>query len=819
MLRKLLVLSAFVFTSATSLLAQFFPGDLLRGTGNRVDLIPDGGGDFAGQPPFATAGTEIIFGQFTFRPDLSEAYFTDDNEVYRLLPDGTTQLRATNINLAAGIVLTSDDRLLVVRFGTNEVIDITGIPEGGNAALAPVFATGFTNNPRSLLETADGRILLTGLGDGTIIDITAGGNFAGATPFADVAGRATSIVQNSDGRILVGAYTSDPNTGWIFDITEGGTFNGPDAIATGTRFTGIAVFGTRLFAGSQDEPGTIRDMSAGGLWSEAPIYAFNLLPATDSALAAVPIPTEIPIAVNTELLVASGDPVPEAGSELVAPGARFRTVGIPALNDSASFTYAGAWYEGRIRRKGVFLGNAEIPGLDALVAASGQDAPSVAGATFSSFRDPLISDLDGVAFLATLAGVPRAEEQGLFSNTTQEGLQLVAQSGKPAPGTGNATFKKIVSVAMGRTPGEGATAVYFTATLTLGSGDVPVTRATDLTLYRWIGGEPQLLMREGDSISLGDGSAVIKTFTALSARRSGGTSTSGQGHGVEQDDEDYLWTRVQTADGIRGVGYMTGSGFLDLPYRKGALTPDEDATFYSFGLPTQDLGTSGAFLAQLRGQGITSQNNTAIFAEDFDFELFRVVQTGDFAPGFDDAFFTKLRDPVTNSIGAVAFTARIAGTDVTTADDDGIWFAEICGCFHQIAREGQQAAELPEGLRWASFREMALPAGPFMQPIFVAGLALGEDVNKRNDTGFWITDFNGNPRLAIREGQTFDVRGIPKTVKAFKPLATVVGSPAQTRSHNSAGAVVYQIVFTDLSTAIVRTTALPFLPPELPFPE
>lgn len=67
------------------------------------------------------------------------------------------------------------------------------------------------------------------------------------------------------------------------------------------------------------------------------------------------------------------------------------------------------------------------------------------------------------------------------------------------------------------------------------------------------------------------------------------------------------------------------------------------------------------------------------------------------------------------------------------------------------------------------------------------GIAPGPGgITTANDVGLWATDSTGALRLLLQEG---DVIGA-STVKTFVVLSSVTGSPAQTRSFNSAGSVI-----------------------------
>ena len=116
-----------------------------------------------------------------------------------------------------------------------------------------------------------------------------------------------------------------------------------------------------------------------------------------------------------------------------------------------------------------------------------------------------------------------------------------------------------------------------------------------------------------------------------------------------------------------------------------------------------------------------------------------------------------------------------------------------------MAREGAQPPGVLTGARWKSFNTVALPEG--RGPIFVATLEVGRaGITTGKDKGVWATDSAGAVKKLIQEG---DPIGTSK-VASFQVLSTVSGSPAQTRSFNSAGEVVMQVTDTTGGTHLVH---------------
>ena len=136
--------------------------------GTVVDI--QGGGDFTGQPRFATG--------LSFPTALCQG------------PGGDIYVAETQ---------------------TGEVTIITG---GGDFSNATPFATGLSR-PFGL-HCSDTQILVTENSSSQITDITAGGDVSGVAPFGRVTTPA-DVFQDSGGRILVTSFG-----GGVFDITAGG---------------------------------------------------------------------------------------------------------------------------------------------------------------------------------------------------------------------------------------------------------------------------------------------------------------------------------------------------------------------------------------------------------------------------------------------------------------------------------------------------------------------------------------------------------------------------------------------------------------------
>lgn len=181
-------------------------------------------------------------------------------------------------------------------------------------------------------------------------------------------------------------------------------------------------------------------------------------------------------------------------------GASFATYGFPAANDRDTSTFLASLKVGAAgvvtsNARGVFLSdpNGSYHTLARLGLPSG-----VLGSTFSLLRDPVLSEDDGVAFLATLKG---GTAKGLATTTlwwkpAGETLRVLAQGGNEAPDVAGSQWKAFTNLGIvggGRGP-------VLAASLVIGQGGV--TSSTDTGVWACdFTGRLRLLFREGDTIN------------------------------------------------------------------------------------------------------------------------------------------------------------------------------------------------------------------------------------------------------------------------------------------------------------------------------
>jgi hypothetical protein len=423
---------------------------------------------------------------------------------------------------------------------------------------------------------------------------------------------------------------------------------------------------------------------------------------------------------------------------------------------------------------------------DAARDAAGAAMPQI---HFKSFRQPVFAG-DNLAFIATItgSGVNATNGSGIWLGEG-ESLRMVARAGDIAPGTSGARFKAFTSMAL-----PGAQNLFFTAKLKPERGTVSQTNDTGL----WT--TTGLALREGQSLDLGHGSMVVKSFEVLANIK--GSAAHGRYDAAEQC-VDALLTFTNGASAIVAVhpdGSITAVAAT-------GQADDEGRVPAGFGPPSSPGGGQlPVALTTFGGSGFGKTNDETVF----DFQAKKIVaQEGTAAPGISGGFFDKFEDPIAGyGVGGVrvnAFVGTVRG--VSASGNKALW-AEIGGAspsLQMIARKGATPPDAP-GTKIKSFQAISVLEG--RGPMFTAKLSsAGSRVTGSNDQGLWATDSTGALHLVVREGDSINGRKL----RTFRLLEAVPGSPGQRRtwtSGDAAGTVIYVAYFTDGSSAIL-TKSIP----------
>ena len=489
-------------------------------------------------------------------------------------------------------------------------------------------------------------------------------------------------------------------------------------------------------------------------------------------------------------LPASTIPVSATGDESTGiDGAAFATFGSPAINDDGELALQ-AFVSGTgvtaVNRSVIW---AESGSSRALIARTADLAPG--GGVFATLRDPIFNRNAHAAFFATLAtgtgGVAAANASGIWA-TTSGRLTMIARAGNQAPGCAAGTrfsaFSKIVLTDLDQ--------VIFLATLGV---------TTDNNQGMWVAdshGALKLLVRKGGILKIGTTTKTVLSFSILGSP----TVTGGQSRNFNRSG--MLTGLVTFTDGTMGIFKLSTSGIASMVAVKNGASPGiKSAKFSAFGNPAINDAGRSAFLASVAGAGISSANNTGIWA-DSSINRLLIARSGAAAPGVSNGLFSALSDPAYNNRDKVAFfgTLKVGAAGVTTANATGVW-SNSSGVLKLIARAQGQAPGCPLGSKFASFSKLVLPDQGGV--VFLANLVVGQGgVTLDNSLGLWAVDTAGQLKLIVRKGGTMMVDSQKKIISAISVFQGGSEVLAQSRSFNRQGDLVYQVTFTDGSQGVYK---------------
>ena len=599
-----------------------------------------------------------------------------------------------------------------------------------------------------------------------------------------------SVTYNPPPTVVTGAATEATDT----HATLNGTVN-PNGFATTFRFE-YGLTGTYGMK-TGDQPigsGSSVVACSGSISGLAPAncYHYRVIAASssgtsyggDRVLATLPAATSI---------------VSFAGDEAAdIPGAPFLVFGSPAINDTnavAMQAIAGGTAVTLANRTGIWV---ESGSSRSLIARTGDAAPGIAGGIFATLHDPVFNGSAHTAFCATLqtgtGGITTTNAAGLWATTTGS-LTLIAQAGMQAPGCPAgakfSAFSKLVLTELDQ--------VLFTATLATAGA---VTAANNQGI--WIAnnhGVVTLLLRKGGPLKIGTATKTVLSFSVLgSPAVVGGQSRNFNRTGL-------LTGLVTFTDGATGIVKISPTGAASMVVLKNAAAQAmPGAAFAAFGDPAINDAGQSAFLATVAGLGITSANNTGIWADSGGARGL-VARTGAPAAGVTGGLFATLGDPAYNNNGRVAFlgTLRIGVGGVIAANAAGIW-SNASGVLKPIARAQAQATGCPTGAKFASFTKLVLPDRG--GPVFLASLASGlGGVTTANNQGLWAVNTAGVPRLIVRKGSPMTLDATQKTVAAIVIFDGASEVTSQSRSFNRSGDLIYRLTFTDGTQGLFEVAA------------
>lgn len=434
-------------------------------------------------------------------------------------------------------------------------------------------------------------------------------------------------------------------------------------------------------------------------------------------------------------LLSTGDPV--TGPGLLA--ARISALNVPATADDGSIVARVTVKDGKKVLVGI-LPTAN-PG-NYIAALQGQPAPGVSNAAFKSFSDPVCSANGTYSFAAKLSGVSGGEASGVWTTTTNanNNLVLALQLGKQVPNLQNGILlKSVLSIAQQN----GRLLALITVT---GSG---ITSANNTVLYGLTSGGGTAILRTGQNIMADGTQTTLKKMSVFLPPK------TSPGHGRYTGAQRVVFNATLADKRTALLSVSNGGVVTVVAASNGnADIVAMGAKWKSFGpLSCNTNGSNQAALATLAPKlgGTTTADDTAIIGSTVGGAANAVIaREGASAPFIGGASYVGFSDPITNSTSQ-AFLAKLKGSGVTGANNTAL-YANPAGTLLPIARTGgtvRDAAGFALQQTFTGFKSIAMPANT--PPIFIATVK-GSGVSGKNNLGLWGYDGQGFMRQLLRNG-------------------------------------------------------------------
>ena len=213
-------------------------------------------------------------------------------------------------------------------------------------------------------------------------------------------------------------------------------------------------------------------------------------------------------------------------------GGNFTSLGNPIINSAGDIAFRATFSGNGVssgNNTGIFRYSSN--GTGALVVRTGVASGNQ---TFQSLSAPLLNNAKDIAFtgaLATGGNVTSSNANGIWTIGSNGTLTKIFRSGDSAPGVVGATFASFSQLAF---PANGG--IIFAATLATGSGGVSSTNNQGVWASSTSGANPKLVVRTGNSLSVGGAGKTISSFDFFSAS----SVTDGVGRTINSDGKIIL---------------------------------------------------------------------------------------------------------------------------------------------------------------------------------------------------------------------------------------------------------------------------------------
>ena len=390
---------------------------------------------------------------------------------------------------------------------------------------------------------------------------------------------------------------------------------------------------------------------------------------------------------------------------------------------------------------------------------------------------------------------PLSNGQGLW-RLANNNIELLLQIGDIAPGTGS-EFNTIRGTSFNAS---GQTTILASL---IGAGV-----NADNSMGVWYGepGALNMVSRSGDPVV---DSATHALFYLTYEQQNVSLNTNGQaailgiltGNGVYPSNDTAIWAG--------------NSGAFSMIAREGTHAPGTapDEYYYIFTKPVIHDTGDVVFRAVLAGPDVDDLNKWGLWAQRSD-ELSLIARGGQPAPGTEAGVrFFDFSNPAINSNGDCVFTARLHGDSVDQTNNGSIWI-DRGDAPQLLIRTGQPAPGFEPGVVFRGDFTSSLLLNDVGQVAFGA-LLNGPGITELNDGGLWVINSTGTLQLIVREDDLFDVNDDPfieeyKTIDSFAFLsASDTGNNGQSPSFNNAGQLAFTLTFTDGTSGIFVANTRP----------
>ncbi|MEM9914329.1 MAG: choice-of-anchor tandem repeat NxxGxxAF-containing protein [Planctomycetota bacterium] len=269
----------------------------------------------------------------------------------------------------------------------------------------------------------------------------------------------------------------------------------------------------------------------------------------------------------------------------------------------------------------------------------------------------------------------------------------------------------------------------------------------------------------GQAVSGAGLGVEFSSFSIPSINQSGQIAFFSTLAGPEVDSSNAFSIWSEAAGSIANPGLIA---------RRGDPAPGTEAGVDFVGLSSPNINNAGqtAFWAETTGTrskifGVWSEANGTIGRPGL------IVRAGDTAPGtVIGVKFISFDSPLLNDAGHTAFRGRLAGTDVNSLNDVGVW-SEANGTLGSpglVARTGQAAPDVGPG---ANFFSLVSPVLNDAGQTAFLGYLTGTGVDSSNNSGIWSEAAGsiGNPGLVARKGETAPGTALGVSYGSFDGIA------------------------------------------------